>query len=408
MSKTHRSRRTRALWWRNRVFVSLALLGMVIVGSVAPPIAAPASAADYPSWAEVLAARNNVTAKKAEIARIQSLLAQLEADKKATEAVAIEKGNIYAAAQQAFDEQDYKTQQYQTQADDAQAKADDSLKRAGQLAARLSRTSGTDFTSTLFFNGDNAQNLLAQLGMANKITDQSQALYDRATQDQKTAQSLTDQANLAKAALEELRDIAEKARAEAQAAADAAAAALAEQQANNAKLQAQLATLQTEQIHTEEEYIAGVKATWGASGAVEISSAGWARPVSGNVSSPFGYRVSPCHGCSSYHQGTDIGASCNTPIYAASTGRVSYAGWNGGYGNLTRIDHGGGVSTGYGHQPNGGIMVSVGEFVTVGQQIGRVGTTGASTGCHLHFEVRINGSAIDPVPFMRDRGINIH
>ena len=84
--------------------------------------------------------------------------------------MAIEKGNIYAAAQQAFDEQDYKTQQYQTQADAAQAKADDSIKRAGQLAAKLSRTNGTDFTSTLFFNGDNAQNLLAQLGMANKIT----------------------------------------------------------------------------------------------------------------------------------------------------------------------------------------------------------------------------------------------
>jgi murein DD-endopeptidase MepM/ murein hydrolase activator NlpD len=407
MSKTQQPRRSRTLWWRNRVFASVALLGMVFAGTIATPLADTATAADYPSWADVLAARNNVAKAKSEIAKIEKLLKQLETDQKATEAVAIEKGNIYAKAQQAFDEQDYKTQQYQDAADAAQAKADDSIKRAGQLAARLSRTGGTDFTSTLFFNGDNAENLLAGLGMANKITDQSQGLYDRALQDQKTAQSLTDQANVARAALEVLRDEAEKARAEAQAAADKAAAALKEQQDNNAKLQAQLATLKTNQIHTEAEYIKGVQEAWGASGAVEISSSGWARPVSGHITSPFGHRVSPCSGCSSFHQGTDIGASCNTPIYAASSGTVIYAGWNGGYGNFTLIDHGGGVTTGYGHQPNGGILVHVGQVVTVGQHIGRVGTTGASTGCHLHFEVRINGSAIDSVPFMRARGIVI-
>lgn len=407
MLKTPVPRRSRTLWWRNRIFATVALLGMVFVGSVASPFAGAASATDYPSWADVLAARHNVTKTKAEIAKIEKLLKGLETAQKATEAEAIEKGNIYAKAQQAFDDQDYKTQQYQAQADAAQAQADDSMKRAGQLAARLARTSGTDFTATLFFNGDNAQNLLAQLGMANKITDQSQGLYDRAIQDQKTAQSLTDQANVAKAALEQLREAAQKARDIAQAAADKAAAALKEQQDNNAKLQAQLATLKTKQVHTEAEYIKGVKATWGATGAVEISSAGWARPASGRITSPFGHRVSPCSGCSSYHQGTDIGASCNDPIYAASTGKVIYAGWNGGYGNFTLIDHGNGITTGYGHQPNGGILVHVGEFVTVGQRIGRVGTTGASTGCHLHFEVRINGSAIDAVPFMRARGIVI-
>ncbi len=407
MSKTHQPRRSRVLWWRNRVFTSVALLAMVFAGTVATPFASPASAAEYPSWADVMAARNNVSKAKASIARIEKLLKQLDADQKATEAIAIEKGNLFAQAQEAFDEQDYKTQQYQEQADAAQAKADDSIKRAGQLAARLSRASGPDLSATLFFNGDNAQNMLAQLGMASKITDQSQGLYDRAIQDQKTAQSLTDQAIVAKAALEVLRDKAEKARAEAQAAADKAAAALVEQQANNARLQAQLATLKTKQVHTEAEYVKGVKEQWGASGAGEISSQGWARPSTGHVTSPYGPRVSPCSGCSSFHRGTDIGASCNSPIWAASTGEVIYAGWFGGYGNLVMINHGGGVTTAYGHIVSGGTLVRSGQLVGVGQQIAKVGTTGASTGCHLHFEVRINGSQIDSVPFMQARGITI-
>ncbi|MBX3311045.1 MAG: M23 family metallopeptidase [Cryobacterium sp.] len=409
MLRSQAPRRSRVLWWRNRVFASVALLAMVLAGAVANPFVGAASATDYPSWADVLAARNNVAAKKAEIARIQKLLAQLETNQKTTEAAAIEKGRIYAEAQDAFDQQDSKTKEYQAQADAAQAKADDSIKRAGQLAARMSRSSGTDLTATLFFNGDNARNLLAQVGMAAKITDQSQGLYDRATQDQKTAQSLTDQANVAKAALEVLRDAAQKAQVEAQAAADAAAAALKEQQDNNATLQAQLATLQSDQIHTEAEYVKGVQAQWGAGdGVVEISSQGWARPAFGHVTDGFGPRVPPIGGVSSFHRGTDIGASCNSSIYAAQSGTVIYAGWYGTYGNFILIDHGGGISTGYAHIVNGGLNVSYGQQVVVGQVIARVGSTGASTGCHLHFEVRIWGSAVNAVPFMADRGININ
>lgn len=408
MLRSQAPRRSRVLWWRNRVFASVALLAMVFAGSVANPFVGAASATDYPSWADVLAARNSVAAKKAEIARIQKLLAQLETNQKTTEAAAIEKGRIYAEAQDAFDQQDSKTKEYQAQADAAQAKADDSIKRAGQLAARMSRSSGTDLTATLFFNGDNARNLLAQVGMAAKITDQSQGLYDRATQDQKTAQSLTDQANVAKAALEVLRDAAQKAQVEAQAAADAAAAALKEQQDNNATLQAQLATLQSNQIHTEAEYVKGVQAQWGAGdGVVEISSQGWARPAFGRITDGFGPRVAPIPGVLPFHHGVDIAASCNSSIYAAQSGTVIYAGWYGTYGNFVLIDHGSGISTGYAHIVSGGIKVHYGQEVVVGQVIAKVGSTGASTGCHLHFEVREWGSAVNPVPFMAARGINL-
>ncbi len=404
---TRVGRTTLTHWWRNRVVVTLALVGVLVAGNIATQAPQPAWASDYPSWSDVLAARNNVAAKKAEISRIQALLQQLEDQAKATEAVAIEKGALFQKAQDAFDTQNYKTQQYQDQADAAQKKADESIKRAGQLAARMARTGGTDLSSTLFFNGDDARNVLADLGMASKITDQSKGLYDRAKQDQNTAQSLTDQANVAKAELERLRDLAEKARQEAQAAADAAAAALQEQQANNARLQAQLATLQTGLVQTEAAYIKGVQEQYGGDGSVEISSSGWARPAVGHVTDGFGPRVAPVPGVLPIHHGTDIGASCNSRISAAHSGTVIYAGWYGTYGNFILIDHGGGISTGYAHIVSGGIMVSYGQQVVVGQQIARVGSTGASTGCHLHFEVRIGGTAIDAQPFMRARGINI-
>ena len=404
-----RSRATsRTRWWRNRVIVTIALVGLLATGNVVTQFQHAAYAADYPTWDEVKAARNNVAKTKVEIDRIRGLLKQLEDQSAKAEALAIEKGTLFQEAQEAFDIQDFKTAQLQEQADAAQAKADESKKRAGQLAARMSRSGGGDLTSTLWFNGDDAQTVLADVGMANKITGQSKGLHDRAVQDQNTAQSLTDQANIAKDERERLRDEAEKAREIAQAAADAAAAALQEQQANNARLQAQLATLETGLLKTEADYVKGIQAQWGANnGTVEISSSGWARPASGPITGNFGPRVPPIGGVSSFHRGTDIGANCNSPIFAARGGTVVYAALYGTYGNFILIEHADGISTGYAHIVNGGIMVSAGQPVAVGQQIARVGSTGSSTGCHLHFEVRVNDSAIDAVPFMRARGINL-
>lgn len=408
MAMTQAGRRPRTHWWRSKLVVTLALVGLIAAGNVATQTHDTAWAADYPSWADVMAARNNVAQKKVEVDRIQALLKQLEDQAAAASAIADEKGKLLQIAQDSFDTQDFKTHQYEIQAKAAQTKADESIKRAGQLAARMARTAGTDLTATLLFNGDDARNVLADMGMASKITGQSKGLYDRAVQDQNTAQSLTDQAKIAKVELEKRRDIANKARIEAQAAADAAAAALQEQQSNNARLQAQLATLQTGLVQTEASYVKGVQEQFGAAGGnVEISSSGWARPAFGRVTDGFGPRIPPLGGVSSFHRGTDIGASCGSPIYAAQSGTVDYAGRQGTYGNFILIDHADGISTGYAHIVDGGIMVRYGQQVVVGQQIARVGSTGASTGCHLHFEVRIGDSRTDPQPFMRARGINI-
>jgi murein DD-endopeptidase MepM/ murein hydrolase activator NlpD len=127
------------------------------------------------------------------------------------------------------------------------------------------------------------------------------------------------------------------------------------------------------------------------SGGGTPSASGLIWPVSGPITSGFGWRWGRMH------EGIDIGAACGTTIHAAASGTVIYAGWMDGYGNITIIDHGGGLATAYGHQSS--IYVSGGS-VSQGQAIGAVGSTGHSTGCHLHFEVRVNGTPVNPLNYL--------
>jgi len=136
-----------------------------------------------------------------------------------------------------------------------------------------------------------------------------------------------------------------------------------------------------------------------------LSGTAWTDPVLGPITDVYGPRPSRPAGTALFHPGVDIGASCGSVIVAAAAGTVSAAGPNGGYGNWVLIDHGDGVQTGYAHIATGTIMVHVGQHVAAGQPIAQVGDTGESTGCHLHVEVRINGSPIDPTPFFSARGV---
>ncbi|MCO5315707.1 MAG: peptidoglycan DD-metalloendopeptidase family protein [Solirubrobacterales bacterium] len=128
------------------------------------------------------------------------------------------------------------------------------------------------------------------------------------------------------------------------------------------------------------------------------SAAGLIWPVSGTLTSGFGGRNSPGGIGSTNHEGLDIAVPEGTPIRAAKGGTVIMASYNGGYGNYTCIDHGSGLSTCYAHQSS--FAVSAGQRVSQGQVIGYSGNTGASTGPHLHFEVRINGVAQDPTAYL--------
>ena len=150
--------------------------------------------------------------------------------------------------------------------------------------------------------------------------------------------------------------------------------------AESAKLGAQIAAAQRSSAGS------------GSYGSGTPSAAGLIWPVSGPVTSPFGMRWGRMH------EGIDIGVPYGTPIHAAASGTVIYAGWMGGYGNLVVIDHGNGLATAYAHQS--AMAVSNGASVSQGQTIGYVGCTGHCFGPHLHFEVRVNGTAVDPLGYL--------
>ncbi|MGB9376924.1 MAG: M23 family metallopeptidase, partial [Mycobacteriales bacterium] len=133
-----------------------------------------------------------------------------------------------------------------------------------------------------------------------------------------------------------------------------------------------------------------------------FSSGRLLQPVQGRLSSTFGMRFDPVYHVWRLHAGVDFAAPRGTPIFAAASGVVINAGWAGGYGNYTCISHGTyhgqGLATCYGHQS--AILVHAGQGVSRGQLIGRVGTTGDSTGNHLHFEVRLDGRPVNPLPWL--------
>jgi len=390
---------------RNRAVALIVALGVAITGSVLAP---PAYAVDYPSWDDVAAARNNEAATAAAVAEINALISALQAEAEATQKDAEAKATIWQ-------EQDNKYQgavaiagTLRAQADAASAKAAASEQRAGQMAAQLMRSGGGDTTVNLLMNAGDADDLLNTLGMSKKVSEQSYAIYERALMDKNTAQALTDQADVAAAELAILKAASEKAYNEAVTAAAAAAAAVAAQQEHQAQLQAQLVVLTENRAATEADYKAGIQAKFAAdvNYGGQISDSGWAKPAGGYITSVFGFSAS--YG-SKYHKGTDLGAGCGSNIYAAASGTVIFAlyGWNGGYGNEVMIDHGNGIVTRYGHIIADGILVSYGQSVGVGTNIARVGSTGDSTGCHLHYEVIQNGINIDPVPFMSGQGITL-
>jgi len=122
-------------------------------------------------------------------------------------------------------------------------------------------------------------------------------------------------------------------------------------------------------------------------------------PAVGSFTSYFGYRRDPFNGTTSYHDGLDIANSYGTSIYATADGIVTYSGYNGGYGYMIKINHGNGLQTVYGH--NSKLLVSKGSFVRKGQLIAYMGSTGRSTGPHVHYEVIKNGVKVNPFSYLK-------
>lgn len=436
---------------RASVRLRLAVTGLALAGLVGTVVvdAPTAQAVTYPTWDEVKNARGKESAKQGQITEIKGIISDLDAKVEAAQAKAKELGDVFYEAQNVSQKKAEEEQKLRAKADEHAKVAEQSAAQAGQFAAQMARSGGADVTTSVLTKGDDARDLLYDLGALSKLSEQAERVQAAAAVDAGVTRSLEAQADRAAGELERLAAKAEARMQEAQAASDAVQTAYDEQQSNKARLDAQLATLVSGRVRTEAEFAKGERVRKaaeakaareaearaarelaaaaaaanagggssgggggsGGSGSGSGGSAGsgggqgWVRPASGYVISPYGYRVHPIYGTVIKHDGTDLASGCSTPIVAASAGTVDYVGWYGGYGNYVRINHGNGVQTAYGHIVNGGFRVSTGQQVSAGQLIALVGSTGQSTGCHSHIEVHINGATTDPVPFMSARGV---
>ena len=223
------------------------------------------------------------------------------------------------------------------------------------------------------------------VGRVRTLRNGTRVTVDRVTEDRDEIQSK-------KAELERTRIQLEAREADLAAARDQKAAALDSVSENIDELEGDVSDLQA-QI---QQQIQQASATPGVAplpaGPVQGASGGWIWPVSGTLTSPFGYRWGRMH------EGIDISVPEGTPVRAAKPGTVILAAYTGGYGNYTCVDHGGGLSSCYAHQSS--FAVSSGDQVDQGEVIGYSGNTGSSTGPHLHFEIRVNGSAVDPLGYL--------
>lgn len=166
-------------------------------------------------------------------------------------------------------------------------------------------------------------------------------------------------------------------------------------------IQQKIREFQREEAYARRQrsYSAGSSSGGGRSYAVRRGTGSMSWPVSGPVTSGFGWRIHPIFGTQKFHTGIDMGVGYGTSIRATDSGNVILAGWCGGYGNAVIIDHGNGISTLYAHCSR--LYVSYGQAVSKGQSVAAVGSTGYSTGPHLHFEVRVSGVPVNPWGYLR-------
>jgi murein DD-endopeptidase MepM/ murein hydrolase activator NlpD len=251
-----------------------------------------------------------------------------------------------------------------------------------------------------------------RLSLVDQLMRAQQEDIDTLMAARRTARSAQDRAGLAKRIAEEAEAEAKNkltAAKQAQAAAVRAKEALAQLTASRmralrvADAQRSAVLARYEAAKASERRIQAALQGWSAkSGEGRYSGGKLLMPVNGWKSSDYGQRYDPYYRVWQLHAGTDFAAGGGSPIRAAAYGKVIRAGWNGGYGRFTCLSHGKisgvGFQTCYAHQS--AILVRVGEYVRRGEMIGRVGSTGASTGAHLHFETRFNGSPRNPLNYL--------
>jgi murein DD-endopeptidase MepM/ murein hydrolase activator NlpD len=390
---------------RVRPFAALALLALVALSTVSVSGRAVGQQSDKQ---QELQQQINEASAAAQAARAQ--LVQAQAERQRLDASLADVSARVAAVNDRLSAAQAEADRLGVVALALQARADATQKKLAQARDDVRHSA-----LLLYQHGDGAD-MLGLLGSADgsgslvegkhylqRVSDKRQSDARRVTRLKEQLQAQQADVAAQKQAAEDARAQAadEKAKledlaAQQQHARDAAAAAV---QAENAALGTAVAKQSQGEAALAEESAKLAALAQAAGQGPPLGDGTFIRPVPGPITSGYGYRTDPVTGGTGFHSGLDFGAPCGTPIKAAGTGNVISAGFNsGGYGNMTLINHGGGLSTLYGHQSS--ISVSAGQSVTQGQVIGYVGSTGKSTGCHLHFEVRVNGNPVDPTGYL--------
>lgn len=370
--------------------------------------------------AELQGAYAALAASQAQLPVAEAALAQAEADAAEAERKDAELASRLAAAGQA-----------QTNAEAELAADADEIVSAegsiGRLASQAYRSGGLSPGLSAVIGSSDPDEFATRFVMANSVQRrQNTVLYrlqsEQAVQTNAQARLVAVQEQVADLRLQAADNllVAQQARraatdrraevnriiGEQTAASQAIVSRQGEEQARLAQLQGEQAALAAELARLAEEARraeAARRAAGGAKPSAPTSDTGGIlqRPSGGRITSGYGYRIHPISGVRRLHAGTDFAAGCGTPIRAAEAGSVVSAGWAGGYGNRVVINHGFvngvGLATSYNHMSGYAVR---GGSVSRGQVIGFEGTTGASTGCHLHFEVYVNGAAVDPMGWL--------
>ena len=395
-----------------------------LLSLVASSISAlPSYADNYPSWGDVENAKQNVSNKKAVIEQIESLIGHLQTNADSTIADARKKTQAFLDVQEQYEAASRKVSDFENKVKQKATEVTLAQKLAGNMAVELYQQGGENLTTNTIFSGNKkaeSEKLLTKLGMLDELLTYNSKVYKKAQVSENVLENLRKSADVAKKEMSVLKDKSEKVFLEAQKAQRKVQAELNASQNKKIKLEQQLKFLKDKYATTAEQYKRGEEERSRppqppadnpppppSNGGGGKSTSSWVVPAYGPITDVFGPRDPICAagGCSSgFHAGTDIGTGCAAPIYAAHSGTVTYSGWHGTYGNYIKIEHDGTISTAYGHIMDGGLSVSYGQSVSAGQVIASSGSTGASTGCHLHYEVWQNGLRIDPVPFMIAHG----
>lgn len=408
-----RSRGMRALF--SALAASALAAGLTVVGL-------PAQAASYPSWDDINRAKDNEQAKQSQITSVQGLIDGLNQQYTAASAQVQQAQNDLDAAQQRLEQQQQQFDQLRVQQVTAQARADESKRAAGASIAQMYRSGGTNSSVNIYLSGEQADDVLYQLGVMGRIGERSNESYRDAQTDANTASSLQQQADVA---LGELQRLTDDANAKAQAAASAQTAlqnSLTEQQNHAADLAAQLASLQGETETLQQQRAAGIQAEQQARAAAAAAEArrreqeaeqpgGGQAPSGGGqggavtapsssavgfplpylkASSGYGMRLHPIYNEYRFHYGTDYAVDTGTKALAIANGTVISAGYDSSMGNhvdIRSVVGGQTIIARYFHLSS--ISVGNGQGVSKGQVIGLTGSTGASTGPHLHFEIHL-------------------